>query len=983
MRLSWRRVIFWVIPLVLIVAAVSSDRVMIARPKLKLQHYGRKISKKLREKGVFAYVPCDAPFGKDEWIQGLNADTRSTRLVAGKHGYARRIIPGDWGHISVPMEYIEREGTTMVAWLKFHELERSFQVTRWLKKSGERLQVLDPNRWQPVVDVPFPVKDEFFHVALVISHNPKHLWFYINGALVADLVLENYFPLIERYSLDIGQRRWTPPASLTVDDLAFIRRVLPAAEVRAIATSRRPLAAFYAPATHAKLRFAAFADRLCGRILKSLDLFWPGYFEGRITRGALPEYDLHLSKNDRTYFNAYHAERMAHRLTDRGTSDRRSVDAVINREKYPARVELVHRPLPEELSYSRKTYSITVGADTGLPVPYSGVELTPIELMDPVLMVLASRLAREHGVPVVPSVLTVLRINRAMEQLCIAYPRACDPGHYRLDESNQCLALLAELPLRPDEILAEYDALARRLRPMFASDKRCPLSSRQWRVRSRDMAARLAERLAGDSSSGRDPIEKAAAMMFERFFLGDNPSANLVITNLSLRPLRTEGIETTFRSLTPDVIRDDGSIMRPVLAERKAVVRATISGAGRTLTNELHYVVQPHRLSAKVLYLRTGSPIALEHRVPATARMFDRFGVPVCDWISVRVKYRGNAAVIEPKKYFSLRLDDPAVLVGDRAYKHVNLTSSYLDPTFMKDKLTYDLFREFGGSDSPNYAPRCEYVELVIDGRYHGLYTISERVDDVSLGFGDPINDAGERPSLYKSLGRNSNFRVFSHGDYSQKVPGWKQMAYWAPYETFITLCGQSSDDVFVNDFEKLVDLGNIIDFHLMLWFNNDQDGSKANIFIARDNKPGSRFFLIPWDNDKTFKKTGWQKNHLLRRLMDIYPGYNERLKQRYHTLRRGVLAEEALMARIDGIAERLRPSYRRDHEIWGDEYYGNREDNSYYLETLRSWILKRLNDMDRVFPKPSEPRESTTGREGLPTDMSRRSDTKAERAVK
>ncbi|MBL7076058.1 MAG: CotH kinase family protein [Kiritimatiellae bacterium] len=954
MRLSWRRAIFGFVPLVLIVAAVSSDRVMIGMPRARLQHYGRKISKKLQEKAVFAYVPCDAPFGKDEWVQGLDADTRSSRLVAGKHGYARHIIPGDWGLISVPMEYIEREETTMVAWLKFHEKEDTFQVTRWLKKSGSKLQVLCPYKWDPLVEITFPATDEFFHVAVVISNNPKLLQLYINGEVAAELAMENYYPLIERYSLDIGQRRWTPPADLVVDDFAFIRRVLPADEVREIATTRRSLAALYAPATHAKLRVAASVDNLCRRILKSLDMFWPGYFEGRITKTGLPEYGLLLSKKDRTYFNAYHSERIAHGLTDRGTSDRRSVDIVVDGVKYDARAELVHRPLTGDLAYSRKSYSIAVdpGADPSLAHP--GFELTPIELMDPILMVLASRLAREHGVPVVPVVLTVLRINRSLEQLCVAYPRSCDPGYYRLDDSDQCLALLAELPLNPNEVVAEYRALARGLRPLFASDKRCPLSSRHWRVRTRNMATRIAAHLASDSGSQLDPLEKAAALMSERFFLGDNPAANLVVTDLSLKPLTTHGITTTFKSLTPDVIRDDGSISRPASAAQEGVVRVTVADAQRALTNDLRFVVQPTQLPAKVLHLRTGNEIGLEHRVSATARMFDRSGAPVCDWISVRTKYRGNAAVIEPKKYFSLRLDDSAVLVGERAYTHVNLTSSYLDPTFMKDKLTYDLFREFDGQDDLNYTPRCEYVEVALDGRYHGLYTISERVDGVSLGFDEPVNDAGERPALYKSLGRNSNFRVLSHGDYSQKVPGWKQMAYWKPYETFINLCGQSSDAEFARDFEKLVDLDNIIDFHLMLWFNNDQDGSKANIFIARDNKPGSRFFLIPWDNDKTFKKRGWQNNYLLKRLMANYPGYRERLTDRYHELRKGVLSTDALMSRIDGMATTLAPAYRRDHEVWGDEYYGQHVDNSYYLEALRTWIQNRLTDMDTVFPKNS-----------------------------
>jgi len=80
--------------------------------------------------------------------------------------------------------------------------------------------------------------------------------------------------------------------------------------------------------------------------------------------------------------------------------------------------------------------------------------------------------------------------------------------------------------------------------------------------------------------------------------------------------------------------------------------------------------------------------------------------------------------------------------------KKINLSNIYADPTYMKDYLSYEIFREAGCE-----APLTSYVWLMINGEDWGLYLAIEEVADSFL----ERNELGEG-ALYKPESDNLDF---------------------------------------------------------------------------------------------------------------------------------------------------------------------------------------------------------------------------------
>lgn len=59
------------------------------------------------------------------------------------------------------------------------------------------------------------------------------------------------------------------------------------------------------------------------------------------------------------------------------------------------------------------------------------------------------------------------------------------------------------------------------------------------------------------------------------------------------------------------------------------------------------------------------------------------------------------------------------------------LNANYIDKTFMRHKISYDLFRQMGELNS---APRCSYLNLAANYKPKGLYVAMQEVNAAMLG---------------------------------------------------------------------------------------------------------------------------------------------------------------------------------------------------------------------------------------------------------
>ena len=98
---------------------------------------------------------------------------------------------------------------------------------------------------------------------------------------------------------------------------------------------------------------------------------------------------------------------------------------------------------------------------------------------------------------------------------------------------------------------------------------------------------------------------------------------------------------------------------------------------------------------------------------------------------SVGVRYKGNSSYFRTRKEtlkklpMNIKLDfvkDGQVVQG--GYSTLKLSNAFLDPSFLRDPLTYEVIRNY----MP--APQCNFIKVYLNGKYWGLYVNSESVDE-------------------------------------------------------------------------------------------------------------------------------------------------------------------------------------------------------------------------------------------------------------
>jgi hypothetical protein len=149
---------------------------------------------------------------------------------------------------------------------------------------------------------------------------------------------------------------------------------------------------------------------------------------------------------------------------------------------------------------------------------------------------------------------------------------------------------------------------------------------------------------------------------------------------------------------------------------------------------------------------------------------------------------------------------------------------------------------------------------------------------------------------------------------------------------------------------EQVIDVGNVMDFDILLNVAANWEGRNFNLYIARRDGPGERFFLVPWDYDMTFHEPrGILRNCLTDRLLKDCPGYPSRLKARWKELRAGPLADAAVATRIDEMERFLQGAAERNFRRWP---LPEGETFEQHVATLRSWLRDRLAYLDAYYDK-------------------------------
>lgn len=266
------------------------------------------------------------------------------------------------------------------------------------------------------------------------------------------------------------------------------------------------------------------------------------------------------------------------------------------------------------------------------------------------------------------------------------------------------------------------------------------------------------------------------------------------------------------------------------------------------------------------------------------------------------------------------------------------------DDTKVKEILAMDLWNYYAKeTGSPYKMSTGQYVELISNGEYQGLYLLQRRVDqkylrldpDIILLKGFSIWDAPTLPEGYEIL--------FSPFDRDQT------------YEIL--------DSVLQHRDENKINLQSFLDVSLFIDYFSAADNTnyKNMFYILEPSETGYQLHFLPWDTDASLGIV-WKKEFVYNyekslkrtvkrmeydKMAAIYPDLDELTAKRWKELRSTVYKEEVIQTFLDSYYDALIKSGAliRDETKWGLHYRG--EDTR---EKLSLYCIEKLKNLDEKY---------------------------------
>ena len=244
-----------------------------------------------------------------------------------------------------------------------------------------------------------------------------------------------------------------------------------------------------------------------------------------------------------------------------------------------------------------------------------------------------------------------------------------------------------------------------------------------------------------------------------------------------------------------------------------------------------------------------------QNYVPAGISITSLDGVAQFDSVGIRLK--GNSSMNHPGDKKPFKVDFNRFISG-QAYdllKKLNFNNGFKDPTFVREKVFYDVCAEAG-----ILAPRANFAQVTFNGEPWGFYTVVEQIDDQFLdrSIGD---DDGMLFKAGSNFGQGSDeaslvYQGPAQADYGDAYElKMNDPGNWSDFIAFLEFLNTSSDA----DFESLLSTHLDLQPYLRsvaldnLFANLDSYTLSARNYYLYQNTTLGRWQWIKWDCNETF----------------------------------------------------------------------------------------------------------------------------------
>lgn len=353
---------------------------------------------------------------------------------------------------------------------------------------------------------------------------------------------------------------------------------------------------------------------------------------------------------------------------------------------------------------------------------------------------------------------------------------------------------------------------------------------------------------------------------------------------------------------------------------------------------------------------------------------------------TIMTEWQGFTGPFYPKKNYDFELVDAegndldTTILGMPKESDWIFKAEYLDKTLLKNSITYEMARRMGV-----YAPRTRHCEIVLDGEYIGLYTLTEKVkrdknridiakitpedvsgDDVTGGYIFEMNinnSPGDWSSPYPPINFETSQQMveFKHVYPNSEDIQPEQRDYLRGYvDSFENVLLAPDFDNPETGYRKYLGVKSFIDFLIVNEYSVNYDSYGRSTYLVKEKitDGGKVKCGPPWDYDRALDYNNpnstngwvWEITHPYwpfpfwwSRMWED-PVYRKELACRWTMLRQGALKTSEFEAVIDGMKNQIDEGQTRNFQVW-NELGAMTYDT--HIDSLKSYLFRRLNWID------------------------------------
>lgn len=338
---------------------------------------------------------------------------------------------------------------------------------------------------------------------------------------------------------------------------------------------------------------------------------------------------------------------------------------------------------------------------------------------------------------------------------------------------------------------------------------------------------------------------------------------------------------------------------------------------------------------------------------------------------AITVRGRGHASWELAKKPYLVKFAEKTSLFGLEKAKDWVLQANHADYSLIRNKLASDISQKL--TNIP-FTPHSFPVDVFLNGRYVGVYTLTERVEP-GKGRVEIEEDSTEVDTDYL-LELQGELSATSWGGinvFTTNLCFYTEIKNPAPevltkeqFDYIVSYVNKVDKAVAAKkDYEKYIDIDSLIDWFILTELSYNTDGAmrRSVFFVKTKGEEGKIVFTAPWDfdygfgniyftsayeewiclgsnasldkypathNGNKYIRTNWM-NYLL-----SDPAFKAKLKERWNEVKEDVY--KAAMDSIDASYAALAPSAAENFTVWKNVLGKRIQYQASEVYKLRSW---------------------------------------------